>query len=414
MQPLLSVVIPTHNRGQYAIHAIRSLLAIDDPRLEVVVTDTSTDGRLESELAANPSVANSPRLRYIRPTERLDMTGNHNAAIGAATGRYICLIGDDDTVAAEALDAAQWALENDIEVLAPDVVANYAWPDFRSRHFGMGHASRLYIARKFGSVFCIDSAEALRGALRGAAQGTDGLPKIYHGIVAKRVLDKIKAVSGAYFHGSSPDVSGAIGLAMSTKRFVKLAYPLTIPGASGGSNTGRSAVNQHKGKLSDEAQTKAFQAKGWSAGVPKFFSVETVWAHASLETIARIDERRVRDYNFAHLIAICRVLHGEYAAEIDQALTEAATILGVTPAALQGEIDADIRRIRRARLMHVAKRLLRPTAAGGRFYIGNLPTIEDTPPVLADQMRRRGENWARMATAAQAAIGGRAAPASGR
>ncbi|VVE32783.1 glycosyltransferase family 2 protein [Pandoraea soli] len=408
MQPLLSVVIPTHNRGQYAIHAIRSLLAIDDSRLEVVVTDTSTDGRLEAALADNPSLASSPRLRYIRPTERLDMTGNHNAAIGAATGRYVCLIGDDDTIAAEALDAAQWALENDIEVLAPEVVANYAWPDFRSRHFGMGHASRLYIARKFGSVSCVESSDALRVALRGAAQGTGGLPKIYHGIVAKLVLDKIKAVSGAYFHGSSPDVSGAIGLAMSTRRFVKLAYPLTIPGASGGSNTGRSAVNQHKGKLSDEAQTKAFQTKGWSAGVPKFFSVETVWAHASLETVARIDASRVRDFNFAHLIAVCQVLHGEYAAEIRQALIEAASILGVTTAALQSEIDVDIRRVRRARVLHVAKRLLRPTAAGGRFYVGNLPTIEDAPSVLAEQMRRRGESWTRMAAAAQTTIHGNA------
>lgn len=404
MPPLLSVVIPTHNRAQYAIHAIRSLLAIDDSRLEVVVTDTSTDARLAAELEANPSLANSPRLRYIRPTERLDMTGNHNAAVGAATGQYICLIGDDDTIAAEALDATQWALDNDIDVIAPDVVANYAWPDFRSRHFGMGHASRLYIARKFGSVTCLDSSDALRNALRGAAQGTDGLPKIYHGIVAKRVLDSIKAVSGNYFHGSSPDVSGAIGLALSTKRFVKLAYPLTIPGASGGSNTGRSAVNQHKGKLSDEAQTKGFEAKGWSAGVPKFFSVETVWAHASLETIAKIDASRVRDFNFAHLIAICKVLHGEYAAEIEQALTEAASILGVTKASLQSEIDADIGRIKRKRVLHVAQRLLRPTAAGGRFYVGNLATIEDTPPILADQMRRRGENWSKMAAAAQVAI----------
>ncbi|MHC5879375.1 hypothetical protein ACYT69_10660, partial [Streptococcus pyogenes] len=61
--------------------------------------------------------------------------------------------------------------------------------------------------------------------------------------------------------------------------------PFTMPGASGGSNTGRSAVNKHKGDLSKDAHMRPFKDLQWPAVLPRFFSVETVWAHAAWETL---------------------------------------------------------------------------------------------------------------------------------
>lgn len=398
MNTLLSVVIPTHNRARYAIHAIASLLSIPSTELEIVVSDTSTDGELWAQLTAQSKhFLNDHRLKYFRPSGKLDMTGNHNAAIEAATGEYVCLIGDDDTVTADALLAAAWARDRGIELIAPKVVANYVWPDFRSRFLGAGHASRLYFAKHVGGALMQDSAAALERALRNAAQGTDGMPKIYHGIVKRSVLEQIRELSGAYFHGSSPDVSGAIGLALCSKNFVEVDYPLTIPGASGGSNTGRSAMNTHKGKLSQESQTKDFEAGGWSQGVPRFFSVETVWAHAALETIRRIAPHRVAAFNFARLIAVCRVLHSEYALEIDQATAEVEHIVGSTATVLREQISIEIKCYRRERLLRFIKRLLRPTAAGGRAYVSSLDTIAAAPDVLAQHMARLGLCWAQTA-----------------
>jgi hypothetical protein len=404
MNTLLSVVIPTHNRARYAIHAIASLLAIPSNELEIVVSDTSTDGELSAQLAAHAGrLLNDTRLKYVRPADRLDMTGNHNAAIAAATGEYVCLIGDDDTISADALLAAAWAKDQGIEVIAPNVVANYVWPDFRSRLMGAGHASRLYFAKRFGGAVIHDSAAALESALRNAAQGTDGLPKIYHGIVKRTVLERIRELSGAYFHGSSPDVSGAIGLALCSKSFVVLDYPLTIPGASGGSNTGRSAMNTHKGKLSQESQTRGFEVAGWSQGVPRFFSVETVWAHAALETIRRIAPQQVAAFNFARLLAVCRVLHAEYAAEIHQAGAEAKHIVGSQATLLEGQIAVEVKRYRRERLIRFVKRLSRPTAAGGRAYVAGLDTIAAAPQALAQHMARLGIGWIQAADSLAAA-----------
>jgi hypothetical protein len=394
MVPLLSIAIPTHNRARYAIPAIQSILAIADPRLEVVVSDTSTTGELAACMADRCNAwVTDPRLNYFRPPEKLDMTGNHNAAIAAASGEYVCLIGDDDTISADALLAAAWAKDKGIELIAPNVVTNYVWPDFRSRYLGSAHASRLYFAKRFGDVHFHDSSLALASALHDAAQGTMGLPKIYHGIVKRSVLERIREFSGAYFHGSSPDVSGAIGLALCSQSFVVVDYPLTIPGASGGSNTGRSAMNTHKGKLSQESQTKGFEAGGWSQGVPRFFSVETVWAHAALETILLIAPHQVSAFNFARLIAVCRVLHPEYASEIDHATAEIEHIVGSTKAMLHAKIRVEIKRYRHDRLIRFLKRLSRPTAAGGRTYVSGLDTIAAAPKALEQHMARLGIRW---------------------
>ncbi len=277
--------------------------------MELVVSDTSTDGVLEKLVreGEHPPCAD-PRFKYLRPADRLDMTGNHNFAIGAASGEFVCLIGDDDTITEDLILAAQWARENDIDVIAPKVMSNYVWPDFRSRIFGAGHAGRLYLPSRIGSVHIRQSSASVTEALLNAVQGTDGLPKIYHGIVRRSILEKARELSGAYFHGSSPDVSGAIALALCGDKFVEIDYPLTIPGASGGSNTGRSAMNQHKGKLGHESQTKAFEIAGWTEGVPRFFSVETVWAHAALETIAKISPVVLPRFKFARLISVCTTL----------------------------------------------------------------------------------------------------------
>ncbi|WP_447922532.1 glycosyltransferase family 2 protein [Achromobacter aegrifaciens] len=394
MDILLSIAIPTHNRAKYAIHAIRSILAIGNRNMELVVSDTSTDGVLEKLVheGEHPPCAD-PRFKYLRPADRLDMTGNHNFAIGAASGEFVCLIGDDDTITEDLILAAQWARENDFDVIAPKVMSNYVWPDFRSRIFGAGHAGRLYLPSRIGSVHIRQSSASVTEALLNAVQGTDGLPKIYHGIVRRGILEKARELSGAYFHGSSPDVSGAIALALCGDKFVEIDYPLTIPGASGGSNTGRSAMNQHKGKLGHESQTKAFEIAGWTEGVPRFFSVETVWAHAALETIAKISPVDLPRFNFARLIAVCKTLHKEYSSEIAQAIPGAARAVGMTEADFLRKVAMEKRQYRVRRFIRLLRRAMRPTVAGGREYMGKIDTVEQTPAVLKAHMANRHWSW---------------------
>ncbi|WP_457393754.1 glycosyltransferase family 2 protein [Roseateles sp. P5_E1] len=392
MPPLLSVVIPTHNRARYAMHAIESVLSQGDERLELVVSDTSTDGELARWVAEHP-LGRDPRLNYFRPAQKLDMTGNHNAAVAASKGEYLCLIGDDDTISGALLDATQWAHQKRVDLIAPNVVANYVWPDFRSRHFGASHASRLYFAKQMGGGKVCLASEALALALREAAQGTDGLPKIYHGVVRRTLMERIRERSGQYFHGSSPDVSGAVGLAACADRFLVVDFPLSIPGASGGSNTGRSAMNTHKGQLSAESQTSSFVASGWSPGVPKFFSVETVWAHAALETLKHLAPSTLTEFNFVRLLGTCSLRHPEFKSEIAQATSEAAEMLGTPLPGLQAAVARERRTLRQARIRYVLARAMRPTAAGGRPFVDGLATVAEAPPRLAARLVEMKLDW---------------------
>lgn len=368
---LLSVVMPTHARARYAKHAIRSVLAVDSPELQLVVHDTSDDRALADDVAG----IRDPRLRYVHCHEPLSMTENHNRAMALAEGEYVCLIGDDDSILPEALDAARWAARHGVPAIAPEVVANYAWPDFRSRAFGAGHAGRLYLKRRFGSIERRHARADLQAALGRAALGTDGLPKVYHGLVARNVMERVRERGGAYFYGTSPDVSGAVGIATLIDDYVWIDHPLTLPGASAGSNTGRSATKTHVGTVEDDPHTKRFRNLAWPDVLPRFASVETVWAHAVHSTLEAVDPPALAAYNLPRLYGACLLNAPAYREAVWAAARNWSRRGGPKGAALGAAIGAAFARALAAKAGSLARRALHPTAAGGRLYRDDLADI---------------------------------------
>lgn len=383
--PLLSIVMPTHNRARYAEHAILAILRNLTGSTELVVHDTSDD----DVLASYAKGITDSRLIYRHIRDPLSMTENHNRALRLARGEYVCVIGDDDGVSPEIEVATEWAKRNDIKILSPRVTANYVWPDFRSRLLGGAHAGRLYVKRHFVGIAKRDSREALERALSKAAMGTEGLPKVYHGIVRRSLLDELASVSGSYFHGTSPDMSGAIGLALLSDSFVEVDYPLTIPGASGGSNTGRSALNRHTGTLKSDPHTSRFKNLQWPALIPGFTSVETVWAETAYETIKQYAPDCIRRFNFMRLYAACSWRHREFLSYTRDAVREYAKFSNTSVWRQYASwvwaafINASIAGLR------LARRSMIPTAAGGRNYVANIATIEDAPSQLMTYLHAR-------------------------
>ncbi|MGO2233621.1 MAG: glycosyltransferase family 2 protein [Marinomonas sp.] len=386
--PILSVIMPTHNRANYAISAINSILSFPDMDIELIVTDTSEDSQLKDAL----SNISDNRLKYSYVKEALSMTENYNLAMSLATGTYVCLIGDDDTITQDAIIASRWAKENCVEVVSPLVVANYAWPDFKSRFFGNSHAGRLYIKKKFGDYKWCNSKENLIKALNKGALGTEGLPKVYHSLVSKKMMDLIKEMSGNYFHGVSPDVSGAVSLAIVSDEYLEVNYPLTLPGAAGKSNSGRSALNTHKGSLKDDSHTKRFKNLNWPLLLPQFTSVETVWAQAAYSTLEAFDVKEIKKYNFIKLYAVCYIRHFENRQLISAALSNFrkannySYIKSVFLLSL--EMFKDICSL----IKRYSKRLLTPTASGGRNYIPDIENVFFAQIELINYLKKRGQS----------------------
>lgn len=88
--PAVSVIIPTHNRGDLVLRALGSVYAqtLAPPEV-IVVDDGSTDGTEDRVCSAFPAV------RYVRQENR-GVSAARNAGIRRARGRWIAFLDSDD------------------------------------------------------------------------------------------------------------------------------------------------------------------------------------------------------------------------------------------------------------------------------------------------------------------------------
>lgn len=389
--PVVSVVVPTHNRSRYASACIEAVLALPDRDVQLVMTDTSTDRSLFDWLSERPSLLNDERLVYRKIDEPSDVTQNHNAAFALATGEYIGVIGDDDFITTALPEAARWASTHGIDAVSQTLSAVYAWPDFRARLSRGGHAGRLYVPRARGSLRWRDASADLIQCLERAFQGTDEMPRTYHGFVRRELLERARERTGAYVHGSSPDMSGSVAVAAQIERYCEVDLPLSVPGISGGSNSGRSALNTHKGDLSSDAQTRKFVEAGWPQGIPRLFSVETVWAHAGIATLGHFRPELLARFNYARLIALCKLRHRDFPDAIASATTEARSIVGPQ---IDRQIRREIRAEQRRRAWYLLRRGLNPTAANGRRFYSRLDNVACASARYEEHARNAGLTFA--------------------
>ncbi|MDQ3686809.1 MAG: glycosyltransferase [Acidobacteriota bacterium] len=87
--PLVSCIMPTHNRRCFMPQAIRCFLRQDYPNLELLIVD---DG-VESIAASIPEDA---RVRYVRLDQKMSVGAKRNAACESARGDFIVHWDDDD------------------------------------------------------------------------------------------------------------------------------------------------------------------------------------------------------------------------------------------------------------------------------------------------------------------------------
>ncbi|MES2222730.1 MAG: glycosyltransferase [Acidobacteriota bacterium] len=96
----VSIGIPTINRSELALRAIRSALGQTYPDLEVIVSDdASTD-----DTVLRIRQLRDPRLVLYEQKERLGLVGNFDFCLRHATGEFFLLLGDDDVLLPNAIE----------------------------------------------------------------------------------------------------------------------------------------------------------------------------------------------------------------------------------------------------------------------------------------------------------------------
>lgn len=329
--PLLSIVIATRNRIPYAISAIQSILEIPDPRLELVIQDNSESRDLETYVQAN--ICDS-RFRYRYTPTPCSMIDNFNAAVELTTGEYLCLIGDDDGVNPEIMEAAEWAKSEGVDSLSVRTRAYYTWPD-------AGIPSTLF-TRMTGGVFQLHE---FRGTLITADLEKElqklvgngclyhlefNLPKLYHGFVHRRCLDAVHAKTGAYFGGLSPDVFSALSVACVAKRVVVTDYPLTISGQCKASASVAGMTGKHRGFSVENAPLMRDRGPyKWCDLIPRFYSVETIWAESGVAALLAMGRNDlIQQLNLPKLAAHCIRANRGFAHIVLRDLFDAMRIAG--------------------------------------------------------------------------------------
>ncbi|HCD05441.1 MAG TPA: hypothetical protein DEQ60_08975, partial [Methylophaga sp.] len=107
-QPLVSVVIPCFNYGDYIEDAIKSILAQTLQDVEIIVIDGgSTDNSTRKKLKQ----LNYPKTQIVLREGRHLVGDNRNYGINIARGRYICCLDADDTLSPTYLEKAVFLLE---------------------------------------------------------------------------------------------------------------------------------------------------------------------------------------------------------------------------------------------------------------------------------------------------------------
>ena len=120
----ISIVIPTRERALYLRQSLATALAIDDPDVEIIVTDNeSTD-----DTAAVVAAHSDPRLKYVKTGARVSMRQNFENGMRQVTGDYVIFFGDDDGI----LPGQFRFLRRLLEERQPDALSwslpTYGWP----------------------------------------------------------------------------------------------------------------------------------------------------------------------------------------------------------------------------------------------------------------------------------------------
>jgi glycosyltransferase involved in cell wall biosynthesis len=106
--PAVSVVVPTHNRRELLLRALRSVLRQQGCRFEVIVVD---DGCQDGTSNAIERIGDS-RIRVLRNEQAIGVASARNAGVSAARSSWIALLDDDDLWSPDKLARQLAAVEN--------------------------------------------------------------------------------------------------------------------------------------------------------------------------------------------------------------------------------------------------------------------------------------------------------------
>ncbi|MCS2640793.1 glycosyltransferase [Bacteroides ovatus] len=299
--PIISIVVPTRNRYKYLKQFITLVESFKDERIELFVQDNSDDNIEILEFLSNKDLIST---KYCYSQDTLSMGGNAERGIFNSTGEYVCFMGDDDGVCRTIADCAQWMKDNDIDAVSP-LYMQYSWNEHKGR--GMGSIYHEPIS----NTYCIkDPQQELKKVLSQGVTTFYGCVRLYHAIVKRSALEKVYKVGGNLFPGPTPDISSAVSLSFTVKKYVYLNIPVTIPGMSrmvGGGVMGRVLTLDEVSFITDKDR------RDWIEGFPPMWASEIIWPDGALNALKYMGrEDFIKYFSKNRMLARLVAVHRKY------------------------------------------------------------------------------------------------------
>ncbi len=113
----LTIFIMSYNRPEFLSEALDSALNQTYKSIEVILSDNSTDGRVEKLMSQR-----YPNVQYIRRTPSLNVLSHHNALIEEAKTEFVTFFHDDDILEADYAEKMTRLLDScqNFSAVAPD------------------------------------------------------------------------------------------------------------------------------------------------------------------------------------------------------------------------------------------------------------------------------------------------------
>lgn len=306
MEYLLSIIIPTKNRSNYLKGCLDSLIKLGDKDIEIVVQDNSDDNSQIVDYIKNIDHKN---LKYYHCKDQLTQTENSELAVSNATGKYICYIGDDDSISNMLIEAVKLMNRYEIEALNCNM-ATFYWPDIV---FNGTKLPFLSFDKTKLKIEKINSKEILYRYLRNGFQSIRFLPRTYHAVIARSILDKVKLKSGKIFPGPSPDMANAVACSLVVHNHIYINAPLIISGASYSSACGMGMRGAHKGSLKGVAQIANDVEEKWNKNIPKLWLGNTIWPESAVKALEAMGAGDfIEKMNWYAVYARMLLKYGEY------------------------------------------------------------------------------------------------------
>jgi glycosyltransferase involved in cell wall biosynthesis len=358
---MLSIVIPTRNRVECARACIEAARRAA-PQAQIVIADSSDCDELQAHVRG---LGESPeRLSYLRTPAAANVVENFEAALSNCQGRYVIYCGDDDVIGPDIEAVAAWAQASGIDAVVPygkRFGIAYYWPGVGSKYFGSSYSGRVFVWSKSGRFREVNAAVQVRRAQREVGRNLALLPRIYHGMVSRKLLVEAQSRFGGLFGGVSPDIYSALLIAKLAKRVVHLDYPFFIPGASPRSEAGSGAARTDRVAFDDSPYLKRFRDLRWNPLIPRFFAPYTVWGFSLVEGL-KIGGWGESLLTYCRIYVRCYLYCAAYRAEVTTAVRLACERFGRARifAALLGALieEAGLSAVR------LLPRLLFPRAGG--------------------------------------------------